>query len=89
VNLSKLSLLGSLCLAFILHSFTGCEQKPRKVIKTRHNKVVEERVFLECLKAVPQGPKTVAAAGNDWDEVVNECHTAASWIAREEYEEWE
>ncbi len=85
-------LLGSLCLAFGLYTLTGCEQKPqkpRKVKKERYNKQVQEKVFIECLKSVPQGPNAITAAGNDWDEVVQECRIAAAVIAREEYEEYE
>lgn len=42
-----------------------------------------ERVFMECLSKVPKGPDTIAASGNDWDEVVQECRSTAYMIAHE------
>lgn len=45
--------------------------------------VVYERVFTDCLKALPKGPERLAAAGNDWNEVVEECRRTAADVAND------
>lgn len=60
----------------------GCDLKCyHQECQTSCDKMVQERVFLTCLEKLPNGPDKVAAAGNDWDEVVSECESAASRIA--------
>lgn len=63
---------------------TACIDKPR----TYHldcEKEREQQIFLACLDKMPHGPEHIAAAGNDWDEAVEEmiqeCRLSASQIA--------
>lgn len=78
----------ALSIAFLMNApllwGTGCDAKPKKVRVVTYNREVEERVFLACLKSLPQGPSHLTASGNDWDEVVEQCRIAAASIAREE-----
>jgi hypothetical protein len=61
---------------------TGCGVKcQHQECSTACDKVVQERVFLSCLEKLPNGPDKVAATGNDWDEVVSECASAAARVA--------
>lgn len=73
-----------LTLVVALAPVFGCDAKPKKVRVVTYIREVEERVFLACLKSLPQGPSHLTAAGNDWDEVVEQCRIAASSIARED-----
>lgn len=53
---------------------TGCWSECRYDYST--DKVKEERIFFECMKALPAGPQSTKY--NDWDEVVAECRNTAS-----------
>lgn len=45
----------------------------------------QERIFLACMTALPNGPERLAASGNDWAEAVEEageqCRNSAADIA--------
>lgn len=38
---------------------------------------LRSQLFQDCLSRIPKGPEKITAAGNDWDEVVSECRSAA------------
>ena len=38
---------------------------------------LRQEIFKQCMISVPKGPTHLTAAGNDWDEVVSACGTAA------------
>lgn len=40
---------------------------------------LRQQIFMECLRTVPQGPKTTV--NNDWAEVVEQCDDAAKDMA--------
>ena len=44
-----------------------CHQKP--------DRVVQNKIFIECLKVIPPGPNVTKY--NDWDEVISECNSSA------------
>lgn len=55
----------------------GCgEPSPRA---TMRDQCLRQSIFLQCLAALPAGPK--ATMYNDWDEVVSSCESAASYQA--------
>lgn len=53
----------------------GCSAEPSQTLEDYRQRE-RQRVFTECLKNIPQGPKTVANS-NDWSEVVDACGAAA------------
>jgi len=59
-----------LCALAVL--IAGCDQM-------QPNQEVRERVFFQCLQALPKGPESPRY--NDWDEVVHECGSQAYYIA--------
>jgi len=52
---------------------TGCDN-PKRQPETV-DQALRQQIFMECLRTVPQGPKTTAS--NDWAEVVEQCADAA------------
>lgn len=51
---------------------------PEKQLATV-DQTLRQQIFMECLRTVPQGPKTTV--NNDWAEVVEQCDDAAKDIA--------
>ena len=55
--------------------------RPSPKYEYQCDNVAKREIFLSCLERVPKGPDTVAAARNDWAEVVEECRVTAASIA--------
>lgn len=55
----------------------GCDM-PKRPVETV-DQALRQQIFMECLRTVPQGPKTTV--NNDWAEVVEQCDDAATGIA--------
>lgn len=68
--------------ALTLLMLAGCSQLPEYRWVERPDFTMQREVFLECLKAVPQGPANLTASGNDWAEVVEACDTGARHVAQ-------
>ena len=56
--------------AFLL---SGCNQEPNN----GPDQCLRQEIFKQCLANIPKGPTHLTAAGNDWDEVVSQCDSAA------------
>lgn len=66
-------------LIFILSALVllaGCKDKDPIYIV---DKDLQQKIFMECLKSVPPGPR--ATVSNDWAEVVSECGSQAYSMA--------
>lgn len=50
----------------------GADASPWKAFR---DKEVQARIFTDCMKVLPAGPKETVY--NDWDEVVDSCRAAA------------
>ena len=59
-----------LALAFVL---SGCNQEPNN----GPDQCLRQEIFKQCIANVPKGPTHLTAAGNDWDEVISACQSAA------------
>lgn len=57
----------------------GCE-KPTPVVM---DQCMRREIFSQCMAALPKGPERIAG-GNDWDEVVNACESAAYYQSKRE-----
>jgi hypothetical protein len=58
---------------------TGCEDTfPIREV----NQKERQRIFKECLAAVPKGP-VVTGGENPWSDIISECEDAAYWQAME------
>ena len=64
-------------LAVLVLGLAGCEE----VKQAKPNQKERQRIFLECLKAIPAGPQSTKY--NDWDEVVTACENAAYYQSLE------
>jgi hypothetical protein len=58
---------------------SGCENPLPEPNRCQHDQDVRREIFMECLRAVPQGP--VSAKYNDWSEVVDQCGDQAGYIS--------
>ena len=68
-----------ICLVLFSTALTGCIDKMQHP-KYEYNNELRTEVFLKCLDAIPAGPTHTKY--NDWDEVVDECDTAAYYQTR-------
>lgn len=57
---------------------TGCDNPNRQPEVV--DQALRQQIFMECLRTVPQGPKTTV--NNDWAEVVEQCDDAARDMAK-------
>jgi hypothetical protein len=62
----------------ILLLAAACTEQPKEVWET--NQPLRQKIFLECLRTVPPGPR--ATQYNDWDEVVEACDNTAYYQAQ-------
>lgn len=60
-----------IAVALLVAALTGCEN----VNGPQPDQTVRNRIFMECLKALPKGPESTKY--NDWDDVVDSCEHAA------------
>lgn len=58
-----------LVLAFLL---SGCNQEA-----SGPDQCLRQEIFKQCLVNAPKGPTHLTAAGNDWDEFISQCDSAA------------
>jgi hypothetical protein len=65
--------IGVAVLAALL--LAGCAKEPQTMA---YDQCLRAQLFRECLERLPRGP-THTAVSNDWDEVVSECESAASY----------
>lgn len=75
--MAKHAVLGAMAIQLIMAS---CERTPQRTWHYDCDAGVEREIFLSCLERLPRGPERLAAAGNDWDEVVVECRNTARQI---------
>ena len=66
-------------LAVICLALAGCGGSSRP--KYALDQALRAERFDACMKALPVGPQSITAAGNDWDEVVEACDNAAYYQA--------
>lgn len=57
-------------LAFLL---SGCNQEP----SNGPDQCLRQEIFKQCVANIPKGPTHLTATGNDWDEVISACQSAA------------
>ena len=77
-----------LALASIALLAAACDE-PMKLPEQFQQRIcdaaAQERIFLACMAALPNGPERLAASGNDWAEAVEEageqCRDSAADIA--------
>lgn len=71
-----------LSLIVILLSLTGCAKVYQEPLNSV-DQCVKERLFKECMAALPVGPTHTQY--NDWDEVVDSCNQHAYYTALRKY----
>ena len=59
-----------IAISLLVAALTGCENAGPEPDQT-----VRNRIFMECLKALPKGPESTKY--NDWGDVVDSCEHAA------------
>lgn len=59
-------------------ALAGCDESKRQPEVV--DQALRQQIFMECLRTVPQGPKTTVS--NDWAEVVEQCDDAAKDMSR-------
>lgn len=58
-----------LSLAFVL---SGCNET-----NNGPDQCLRQEIFKQCVANIPKGPTHLTASGNDWDEVISQCESAA------------
>lgn len=66
----------TLIIIVFLLSLIGCSEDKCQL---KYDHELKREIFFQCMKALPAGPQ--ATKYNDWDEVVSECGTQASYMA--------
>lgn len=66
-------------------ALVACEPPASKRIEDTKTQYIDqcarERMFKDCLQAVPKGPDTIVDTGNSWHKVVEECSSTAYYQA--------
>lgn len=58
----------------------GCDKEIVITDPSVFDQCLRREVFMQCLATVPKGPERVSDS-NDWDEVIDECATAAQYMS--------
>lgn len=64
---------------FVLVFFlvAGCTDEKTFEMQWGYDQCVRPVLFQQCMTSLPKGPSSIAAASNDWAEVVEACEDAA------------
>lgn len=59
----------NVCFTVLALALAGCNPDE----SSQPDQCLRPALFQQCMASLPKGPERIAAAGNDWDEVVSEC----------------